>query len=356
MHLYMNVGNVHKYLRELHDKAFAQYHVMTVGETPYVSASQLALDYVHPNRRELDMIFQWEHMDIDRVPDSLLKWKQWELPELKRIFSSWQQLMFQHGGWNSLYLENHDQGRSISRFGCDSPEYRNISGKLLAMMLGTLSGTLYIYQGQEIGMTNPSKWGLNDYPDIVTNTYIQEEKERRVRETGETEPVMTDLLRDIRLKARDNGRTPMPWNALQPNAGFTTGIPWMPLSPDFTVCSVDSAMKDATSMFHFWKKLLSLRAGWKTLIYGNCELLSPEDLSIFAYLRKSPGSPSALVALNFSSQSVDWEVPVDVDNLCNIRSVFGNYSASAIGKHVLMQPWECRLYAYDEMEKASSTS
>ncbi|KAH8690615.1 glycoside hydrolase family 13 protein [Talaromyces proteolyticus] len=350
MHLYMNVGNVHKYLRELHVATFSQYDVMTVGETPYVPATQLALDYVHPDRKEFDMIFQWEHMDIDRVPGSLLKWKPWKLPELKKIFNCWQRLMFENGGWNSLYMENHDQGRSISRFGSDRPEFRGVSGKLLAMMLGTLSGTLYIYQGQEIGMTNPTKWGLKDYPDIVTKTYILEEKEQRIRDTGETEPDMKDLLQDIRLKARDNGRTPIPWNSLQPSAGFTTGTPWMPLNPDFAVCNVDAAVKDTTSIFHFWKKLLSIRAGWKTLVYGSFELLSPEDPHIFAYRRTLPGSASALVVLNLSSQSVDWEFPLDLNHFGNIRGVFNNYPMpSTISNHFSMRPWECRLYTYDQI-------
>lgn len=345
----MNVGNVHKYINELSVATFQKYNAMTVAETPCVTSDQLALDYVHPDRKEFSMIFPWEHMDIDRVPGSMLKWKPWKLSEFKKILGSWQQLMFENGGWNSLYMENHDQGRSISRFGCDKPEYREVSGKLLAMMLSTLGGTLYIYQGQDIGMTNASTWELDDYPDVVTRTYISEERERRSKDTGVKDPDMTDLLRDIRLKARDNGRTPIPWNSSQPNAGFTTGTPWMPMNPDFEVCNVDKIVKDSTSIFGFWKKLLSIRSQWKTLVYGSFEMLSVEDPKIFAYLRKLPGSSSALVVLNFSSDSVQWDLPVGLDQFNNVRPVLGNHEMPAgIGKQFFMQPWECRLYAYGD--------
>ena len=348
MHLYMNVGNVHKYLNELSVATFTAYDAMTVGETPYVSAGQQALNYVHPDRKEFSMIFQWEHMDIDRVPDTMLKWKPWKLSEFKEIIRSWQQVMYENGGWNSVYMENHDQGRSISRFGCDEPEYRELSGKLLAMMMTTLSGTVYIFQGQEIGMANAKTWPLDEYPDVVTRTYIQEEKERRIQETGEKDPDMTDLLRDIRLKARDNGRMPIPWNSSEPHAGYTTGTPWMPMNSDFAVCNVEKAVNDKSSIFHFWKHMLELRAEWKTLVHGSFELLSPGDDNIFAYLRKLPGSESALVVLNFSSKSVDWESPVSW--IHTPHAVFGNYPPDGFNKTFSMRPWECRLCSYEDTE------
>jgi oligo-1,6-glucosidase len=349
MHLYLNVGNVHKYLREMNLATFAKYDSMTVGETPYVPATQMALNYVHPSRNEFDMIFQWEHMDVDRIPNSLLGWKPWSLPELKQIFNRWQTIMYEHGGWNSLYLENHDQGRSVSRFGSDSPQFRNVSAKMLAMFLSTLSGTLYIFQGQELGMANVKGWDIEEYNDVVTLTYIREETEKRVRETGKEDPDTSDLLRDIQKKGRDNGRTPMPWTDEQPHAGFTTGTPWMALNPEFPTCNAAMAIEDKASPFHFWKELLRIRSQWKTLVYGKFQLLSPDDRQVFGYLRVHPGSKAAMVVLNFSSQSLEWNVPKEACGLSNLRPVYGNYEfpAEPDAACFTLRPWECRLYEYD---------
>ncbi|KAL2829838.1 glycoside hydrolase superfamily [Aspergillus pseudoustus] len=351
MHLYLNVDAVHTYLRELNLATFAKYDAMTVGETPYVPATQMALDYVHPSRNEFDMIFQWEHMDIDRIPDTLLGWKPWALPELKQIFSRWQTLMYEHGGWNSLYMENHDQGRSVSRFGSDrTPEFRDLSAKMLAMFLSTLSGTLYIFQGQELGMANIKGWKLEEYNDVVTLTYIREKKERRIRETNDPNPDMSDLLNDIQRKGRDNGRTPMPWTGNAPHAGFTTGTPWMALNPDFAVCNAAAAVGDKTSVFQFWKEMLHIRSSWKTLVYGAFQLLAPGDMRVFAYLRVHPRAKAAMVVLNFSSERVEWEVPEEACNLANCHHVFGNYnSVEEFGACLILRPWECRLYKYEHL-------
>jgi alpha-glucosidase len=348
MHLYLNVGNVHKYLRELNLATFAKHDAMTVGETPYVPATQMALDYVHPSRHEFNMIFQWEHMDVDRVPNSLLGWKPWSLLELKQIFNRWQIIMQDNGGWNSLYLENHDQGRSVSRFGSDSSEFRNVSAKMLAMFLSTLSGTLYIFQGQELGMANIKGWGLEDYNDVVTLTYIREEKAKRAR-NGQENPDVSDLLKDIQKKGRDNGRTPMPWTGDQPHAGFTTGTPWMTLNPDFPNCNAAAAVNDETSPVHFWKEVLRIRSQWKTLVYGRFQLLTPEDTQVFSYLRVQPDLKAALVVLNFSSKAVEWKIPREASGLSNIRPVYGNYGfdVESGAEFLTLQPWECRLYEYD---------
>ncbi|KAL3475040.1 glycoside hydrolase superfamily [Aspergillus californicus] len=209
MHLYPNVGNVHEYLRELNLATFAKYdHTMTVGETPYDPRHTDGARLRHPSRNEFDMILQWEYMDIDRIPNSLLGWKPWSLPELKHIYSRWQTIMHDHGGWNSL-----------------CPEARKLSAKMLAMFLSTLSGTLYIFQGQELGMVNIKGWELEEYNDVVTLTYILEEKEKRTRETGQENSDISDLFRDIQKKGRDNGCTPMPWTSNAPYADFTTGTP-----------------------------------------------------------------------------------------------------------------------------------
>ncbi|OBT88582.1 hypothetical protein VE02_03987 [Pseudogymnoascus sp. 03VT05] len=326
MHLYMNVGNVHNYLRDLNDATMANYDVMTVGETPYVSSTQLALDYVHPSRRELQMIFPWEHMDVDRVPNAILAWRAWKLRELKSILADWQTLMAAHGGWNSLYMENHDQGRSITRFASDAPEYRATSGKLLALMLASLGGTLYVYQGQDIGMVNPAKWEIDDYPDVVSRTQYRIEKQRRAVETGSSDPPMDDVLNDIRIRGRDNARTPMPWNPRDPNAGFTTGTPWMKLNPDFGVCNVETAVQDPESVVNFWKKLFILRKEWKTLVYGGFEIFDLEHEEIFAFVRRLEGYPSAFTVLNFSGGDIEYHIPETIAEKClEAKLRLGNY-------------------------------
>ncbi|CAI4218388.1 unnamed protein product [Parascedosporium putredinis] len=347
MHLYLNRSKCHDFLRELGDKVLSRYDVMTVGETPHVEEPDMAIQYVHPERREFNMIFQWEHMDVDRIPGTLLGWKQYRLSEFKAIMSKWQITMQERGGWNSLYMENHDQGRSISRFASDSPEDRCLSGKLLATFLSTLSGTLYIFQGQDIGMINlPKEWGIEEYSDVVSEMHYRQEKERRQRESKVTDPCMKDVVEDIQKKARDNGRTPMQWSGMSPHAGFTTGTPWRKVNPDYVACNAESAVTDPDSVLNYWKRLIRLRKTWKTLIYGDFEHFAAEHEQLFVYKRSLKGDKDAYVFMNFSDApiyGVSTIVPEFEGDL-----VLGNYGTprddDVVKSTDTLRPWEARLY------------
>lgn len=346
MHLYLNRDKVHEYLRELNENALSQYDVMTVGETPHVDDMETALKYVHPSRKEFSMVFTWEHMDVDRQPNTVIGWRPWDLSQLKDVLGKWQVAMIENGGWNALYLENHDQGRSIPRFGCDEPEYRWLSGKLLALLLATLSGTLYLHQGQEIGMINlPRSWSFDEYSDVVSRMHLSQEKRARINATGNPNPDMEDVLKDLQLRARDHGRTPMQWDRSS-NAGFTSGAAWRKVNPDHENCNVEAAMDDHDSLFHFWRTLLLLRANWPTLVYGNFEMLAPDDKDVFAYMRRCPSHGDALVLLNFCSKQTKFSLPIDLSKDAS-TFILGNYAASDLEQNVLLNPWEARLYRLD---------
>ncbi|KAL4808234.1 glycoside hydrolase superfamily [Aspergillus unguis] len=339
MDLYLNRPKCHEYLRELGQRVLSNYDIMTVGETPHVDEPGMALQYVHPSREEFCMIFPWEHMDIDRVPGTMLGWRAFSLPDLKAIVDKWQTAMQVHGGWNSIYLENHDQGRSISRFGSDGPQFRGLSGKLLCMFLGTLSGTLYVFQGQEIGMINlPREWGIGEYTDVVSEMHYRQEKEKKGESV--TEQDMEGVMDDIQKRARDHGRTPMQWSGKLPHAGFTTGKPWRKVNPDYRVCNVESAETDPESILAFWKQMLQLRKQWKTLVYGDFELLYPQHEQLFAYKRTLAGAGDALVLLNLSDQEVTLD-SVLASTMDQARLLLGNYE---VASDSVLRPWEARLY------------
>ena len=339
MHLYLNRPKCHQFLRELSDCVLCHYDIMTVGETPYVDEPQLALQFVHPDRHEFCMIFPWEHMDVDRVPDTLLGWRPIHPPEFKAIINKWQTTMQENGGWNSLYMENHDQARSISRFGSDKPEFRQLSGKLLAMFLATLSGTLYIFQGQEIGMINlPKDWEIEEYTDVVSEMHYAQEKDKKRKATGDHEPDMSNVMSDIQKKARDHARTPMPWSGTMPNAGFTSGTPWRKTNPDFTVCNVEDASRDPDSVLAFWKEMVQARKKLPTLIYGDFELLEPMDDRLFVYRRSLGQEHDLMVMLNFSENQVSLS-PIEIEG----DVVLGNYKEAGDG--TTLRPWEAMLIA-----------
>jgi oligo-1,6-glucosidase len=342
MDLYLNRPKCHEFLCELGKKVLYNYDIMTVGETPHVEDPDMALQFVHPDRKEFCMIFPWEHMDVDRMPGTVIGWRPWALTSFKGIINKWQTTMQERGGWNSLYMENHDQGRSISRFGSDKPEFRWLSGKLLAMFLATLSGTLYIFQGQEIGMTNlPSEWGIEEYTDVVSQMHFKQEKQKKIQAKGCSNPDMKNVMTDIHRRGRDHGRSPMQWSGGLPNAGFTTGTPWRKTNPDFTACNVESAAKDPESVLSFWKKLVGLRKTWKTLVYGDFELVQPQDEHLFAYRRTLQGGKDSFILLNFSEEALQLDASL-VPAVLGGEFVLGNYQTA--GESNILRPWEARLF------------
>ena len=293
-----NGPRLHEFIQEMNREVLSKYDCMTVGEAPG-STPEVAQLFTDPKRKELDMIFTFEHMNIDRIPGSVnRKWalKEFDLRELKRVMSEWQTKLYDHG-WNALYFENHDQPRVISRWGNDT-KYREVCAKAFATILHGMQGTPYIYQGEEIGMTN-IHLPIEEYEDIeVRNAYL----ELVVKGKSISEE---DFKKAVWNKSRDNGRTPMQWDDTE-NAGFTTGTPWFTLNPNYREINVKNALDNRNSVFYYYKKLIELRHKESILTDGKYQLILSDSNEIFAYLRITE-TETWLVAANLSEKEVSSE-------------------------------------------------
>lgn len=265
---------LHKYLHEMNESTFGHRDSMTVGEC-WGATPEIGRLYTDPERKELSMIFQFEQIQLDKKPGGQ-RWdlKPLYLPDLKCVFSKWQTELEGHG-WNSLFWNNHDLPRIVSRWGNDG-DYRVLSAKMLATLLHGMKGTPYIYQGEEIGMTNVPFQTIDEFPDIETQNIYQE----RLK-AGFTEE---ETMYAIRAKARDNARTPMQWNA-EKNAGFTEGTPWYRVNPNYKEINVEQALADPESVFYHYQKLIQLRKEHEVMVYGTYQLLFPEDEDLYIYTR-----------------------------------------------------------------------
>ena len=265
---------LHKYLQEMNEATFGHRDSMTVGEC-WGATPEIGRLYTDPARKELSMIFQFEQIQLDKKPGGQ-RWdlKPLYLPDLKCVFSKWQTELEGHG-WNSLFWNNHDLPRIVSRWGNDG-DYRVLSAKMLATLLHGMKGTPYIYQGEEIGMTNVPFQTIDEFPDIETQNIYQE----RLK-AGFTEE---ETMYAIRAKARDNARTPMQWNA-EKNAGFTEGTPWYRVNPNYKEINVEQALADPESVFYHYQKLIQLRKEHEVMVYGTYQLLFPEDEDLYIYTR-----------------------------------------------------------------------
>ncbi len=325
-----NGPRIHEFLQEMNKEVLAHYDIMTVGETPGVSVEQAKL-YTGEDRNELNMVFQFEHMGIGDGPDG--KWSNlpWKLTELKQILSKWQYGL-ENTGWNSLYWNNHDQPRVVSRFGNDK-EYREKSAKMLATLLHGMKGTPYIYQGEEIGMTNIQFPSIDDYRDIeLINWYNERLSQGHNKE---------DLMEAIYARGRDNARTPMQWNN-EKHAGFTTGEPWLSVNPNYQDINVEKALDDANSIFYYYQKLISLRKQEKIFTHGNYQLLLEDDEAIFAYTRTYQ-QEKLVVVCNFTDQAQTCELP----NLTGDIELFITNEPTDdlhILHHFTLNPYEAFIY------------
>lgn len=335
--LFSNLDDVHTLLQDLYDNVLYYYDIMTVGETSGLGPEE-ALCYVGDDRRELNMTFQFEHMFLDAGSAGSGKWDvvPWKLTDLKEVITRWQTVL--HGrGWNANYLCNHDQPRSVSRFGNDEEPYRIPSAKMLATFLHMLEGTPYIYQGEEIGMTNAVFDSIDDYRDVETLNYYEEQRRNGVPEA--------DIMRAIHLKSRDNARTPMQWDA-GPQAGFTTAkSSWIRVNPNHERINVEEAIRNPDSIYHYYKELIRLRKEHAVIVYGEYELLLPDHPQIYAFIRKLEKS-RLLVILNFSSEEPIFEWPVEVMEPEDIELLISNYAPQ---KHenllnLPLRPYEARVY------------
>ncbi|MDO4927961.1 MAG: alpha-glucosidase [Corynebacterium sp.] len=304
----VNGPRMHEFLQEMRREVLDHYQatvadtadacIVTVGETPDVSAAD-AIAYTGYDRGELSMVFQFEHMLLDGHPAGYGKWspRRVHLPDLKANLSTWQEALY-NKGWNSLYWDNHDQPRAVSRFGDDSPEYRVVSAKMLASVLHGLQGTPYIYQGEELGMTNVRFATLEEYDDI-------ESHDGYAKYVGAGLLTHEEMMDGIAAKGRDNARTPMQWSN-EPNAGFSTKQPWLQVNPNYPEINAAEAVANSDSVFHHYRKLIALRhdpALRDVLVQGRYELLDPSDEQVWAYVRH--GEDRKLVVLaNFTAEPV----------------------------------------------------
>ncbi|CAF1403181.1 unnamed protein product [Rotaria magnacalcarata] len=290
---FINGPHVHEYIQEMNEKVLRHYNIVTVGECPGAHLREAEL-FSSPDRNELNMIFTFEHMNLDGS-----KWepKLLDLRLLKHHFTVWQQQLYGRG-WNSLYWNNHDQPRIVSRWGNDSAQYRVLSAKMLATCLHFLRGTPYIYQGEEIGMTNVRFPTLADYRDIETINF-----HRDALESGFT---LEKIMAGIYAKSRDNARTPMQWSGNLPHGGFTNGqtdiTPWIKVNPNYTDINVEQALNDPQSTFYYYQKLIELRRQMTIIVHGKYDIFHKDNRHIFIYKRYNDEGHELIIACNFSME------------------------------------------------------
>lgn len=330
--VYMNGPRIHDFLQEMNREALAGRDLLTVGETPGVDPALASL-YVGEDRHELGMVFQFEHMGVDEGKGGKWDVVPWKLTRLKEILGKWQREL-DGRGWNSLYLNNHDQPRMVSRFGNDSPQWRVKSAKMLATMLHTMQGTPYVYQGEELGMTNVRFPKLSDYEDIEIRNWSREQLA-----LGRSE---AELLKAVHYRGRDNARTPMHWNA-GPNAGFTAGKPWLGMNPNYPEINAERAMADPDSVFHYYKKLIALRKEHPILAYGGrFREWMPDSEAVYAYGREFEGR-RLLTLLNFSDR--DQSLGEISGTVAERRGLLiGNYDDAEKADPESLRPYEARVY------------
>lgn len=342
---YANGPRAHEFLMEIHNKVLKNYDLITVGESPCSYDLDVMLRYVKEESRVLQTMFTFEHMDIDGTGASPYVLRDWKLPEFKKIISKYQTDLVDAGGWHALYDSNHDQARPLDRFGSNTPEFRDISAKMLALWHCTLTGTQYVYQGEELGMGNvPREWGIEEYLDVATHAWYNEELELRRARQGVQDPDMSDAMRGLQRKARDNARTPMHWDDTA-NAGFSPeGVkPWMRVNDDYHRYNVKTEQQDPNSILNFWKKLIKFRRDNLACTYGAHVLLEPEHEQLFAYTKEYKGQ-KLLVVNNFSSETVKWSAPQE--NLGKLERVLGNYEQTKVDDGAMsLKPWEGVVYS-----------
>lgn len=328
---FMNGPNIHKYLHEMNEEVLSNYDIMTVGEMPGVTTEEAKL-YTGEERKELQMVFQFEHMDLDSGEGGKWDVKPCSLLTLKENLTKWQKL--EHTGWNSLYWNNHDQPRVVSRFGNDGM-YRIESAKMLATVLHMMKGTPYIYQGEEIGMTNVRFQSIDEYRDIETlNMY----KEKVIDHGEDIEKVMESIY----IKGRDNARTPMQWDD-QNHAGFTTGEPWITVNPNYKEINVKQAIQDEGSIFYYYKKLIELRKNNEIVVYGSYDLILENNPSIFAYVR-TYGDEKLLVIANFTADESVFEMPEDI-SYSESELFIHNYDVEiGLIDNITLRPYEAMVF------------
>lgn len=327
---YTDGPKIHKYLNEMNREVFSKYSMMTVGEMSSTTIDN-CIKYTNPERQELDMTFNFHHLKVDYPNGDKWTKADFDFLALKQILSQWQAEMHKGGGWNALFWCNHDQPRAISRFG-DDGKYRVESGKMLGTAMHFLQGTPYIYQGEEIGMTNPNFSEIDEYRDVESLNMYQILLGR-----GFSKEEVIDILKQ---KSRDNSRTPMQWNS-SINGGFTKGTPWIEAASNYKDINAEQALKDKNSIFYHYKELIRLRKELDIITEGDYQLLLPEHKQIFTYLR-SWQDEKLLVVNNFYGTETEFVLPSELGlEEFNSSILLSNYKdTSQSFKKLKLRPFE----------------
>ena len=324
-----NGPHVHEYLQEMRQKALNNADTITVGECSGVTLEE-AKKYARSDEKELNMVFQFEHMDVDS-DEKAGKWttRKMDLRDLKKILTRWQKGL-QDIAWNSLYWENHDQPRSVSRFGNDSDEYREISAKMLATCIHMMQGTPYVYQGEELGMTNCPFNTLENFRDLESiNAFHELTEQGKMTEE--------EMMAAIGYKGRDNARTPMQWED-SANAGFSgaNATPWIIVNPNYTKINAKDQVSREDSVFKYYQKLIKLRHESDLIVYGTYDLILDDDKDIYAYIR-TLGDEKLIVYCNFSENTREVELP---EEFTDGKILISNYNDAKVSEKITLRPYE----------------
>ena len=325
--IYANGPRIHEYLKEMNKKVLSKYDIVTVGEGPGVNL-KTGLNYVDEKEKELNMVFHFDHLQIDFGPEGKFDPQPIDFLKFKKVFSDWDSLL-RNKGWNSIFLGNHDFSRIVSRFGNDQ-KYRYESAKLLATLLMTLRGTPYVYQGDEIGMTNVKYPSIDCYDDVETINAWKEAKGNNKN--------MDDFLKAVHRQSRDNARTPLQWNDTQ-FAGFSTNKPWIDVNSNYEKINVESEEDNPDSILNYYREIIRIRKNNLTLVYGDFLDLEPDNEKLYIYKRWDK-QKTFVVILNFS----DEKILCDLNDLSSMILVIGNYKKSVYDG--FMDPWEARVYRH----------
>lgn len=330
---YTDGPKIHQYLKELNNKTFGKYEdLITVGEMSSTSMEN-CVKYSSPEEKELDMVFSFHHLKVDYENGDKWTLMDFDFMKLKKILNQWQIGM--EKGWNALFWCNHDQPRIVSRFG-DDGKYHKESSKMLATTLHLLKGTPYIYQGEEIGMTNAYFDNIKDYRDIESINYYN-----ILKSQGKSEKEIIKILQE---KSRDNSRTPIQWNS-EKNSGFTEGTPWIPLGKNIKI-TAENSLKEKDSVYYHYKKLISLRKEYDIIAYGSYKPVLEENKNIFAYIRAYKNQ-ELIVLNNFYDK--DTEANINIDKYKNIKILISNYKDSSIDlKNIKLRPYESVAYIIEK--------
>ncbi|XJZ28602.1 alpha,alpha-phosphotrehalase [Bacillota bacterium Lsc_1132] len=331
---YTDGPRVHEFIKEMNQEVFSRHDAMTVGEMSSTTIEN-CIQYSNPDNHELSMTFNFHHLKVDYVNGDKWTLADFDFLALKKILSKWQVEMQRGGGWNALFWCNHDQPRIVSRYGNDE-EYRVESAKMLATTIHMMQGTPYIYQGEEIGMTNPKFTSIDEYRDVESLNIFQIKKEQGMSEQ--------EILEILKSKSRDNSRTPVQWDESE-HAGFTTGTPWIAAANNYRKINVANALEDLNSVFYHYQKLIQLRKEYEIVTTGEYQLLAEEDESIFAYLRNAENE-KLLVVSNFYGTEAEFTVPEDVKIECFKREILlSNYSDSKVDfEKMTLRPFESIIF------------